>query len=199
MASARELQERRAHAVENAAARLRRIERDLQASGEQSTSMEDSTACVHGSRGVRAAASKHLISEVKLVAEIGVGTIAAGVAKAHADVILISGHDGGTGAAPLTSLKHAGTPWELGLAETHQTLAANAIWLGLRRLAHWTRDVRALHEVPKTARRLTPSEPIGSTKKELERQARAPIGAANALRLALRRQIHGSRHTGAFQ
>ena len=64
---------------------------------------------------------------VKLVSEQGVGTIAAGVAKAHADVILISGHDGGTGAAPLTSLKHAGTPWEIGLAETHQTLAANGL------------------------------------------------------------------------
>jgi glutamate synthase (NADPH/NADH) large chain len=62
---------------------------------------------------------------VKLVAEMGVGTIAAGVAKAHADVILISGHDGGTGAAPLTSIKHAGSPWELGLAETHQTLLLN--------------------------------------------------------------------------
>ena len=61
------------------------------------------------------------------MSEQGVGTIAAGVAKAHADVILISGHDGGTGAAPLTSLKHAGTPWELGLAETHQTLAANGL------------------------------------------------------------------------
>ena len=64
---------------------------------------------------------------MKLVSEQGVGTIAAGVAKAHADVILISGHDGGTGAAPLTSLKHAGTPWELGLAEAHQTLAANGL------------------------------------------------------------------------
>jgi glutamate synthase (NADPH/NADH) large chain len=64
---------------------------------------------------------------VKLVSEQGVGTIAAGVAKAHADVILISGHDGGTGAAPLSSLKHAGTPWEIGLAETHQTLAANGL------------------------------------------------------------------------
>ena len=64
---------------------------------------------------------------VKLVSEQGVGTIAAGVAKAHADVILISGHDGGTGAAPLTSLKHAGTPWEIGLAETHQTLARNGL------------------------------------------------------------------------
>ncbi len=58
---------------------------------------------------------------VKLVAEVGVGTVAAGVSKAHADVVLISGHDGGTGAAPLTSLKHAGAPWELGLAETQQT------------------------------------------------------------------------------
>ena len=62
---------------------------------------------------------------VKLVAEVGVGTVAAGVAKAKADVILISGHDGGTGASPLTSIKHAGGPWELGLAETHQVLVLN--------------------------------------------------------------------------
>ena len=64
---------------------------------------------------------------MKLVAEVGVGTVAAGVAKAHADVILISGHDGGTGASPLTSLKHAGGPWELGLAETQQTLLLNRL------------------------------------------------------------------------
>jgi glutamate synthase (ferredoxin) len=62
---------------------------------------------------------------VKLVAEVGVGTIAAGVAKAHADVVLISGYDGGTGASPQTSIMHAGLPWELGLAETHQTLVLN--------------------------------------------------------------------------
>ena len=62
---------------------------------------------------------------VKLVAETGVGTVAAGVSKAHADVVLISGHDGGTGASPLTSLKHAGVPWELGLAETQQVLLMN--------------------------------------------------------------------------
>jgi glutamate synthase domain-containing protein 2/glutamate synthase domain-containing protein 1/glutamate synthase domain-containing protein 3 len=62
---------------------------------------------------------------VKLVAEVGVGTIAAGVAKAHADVVLISGYDGGTGASPQTSIAHAGLPWELGLAETHQTLVLN--------------------------------------------------------------------------
>jgi glutamate synthase (NADPH/NADH) large chain len=62
---------------------------------------------------------------VKLVAEVGVGTVAAGVAKAHADLVLISGHDGGTGASPLTSLKHAGIPWELGLAETQQVLVLN--------------------------------------------------------------------------
>ena len=64
---------------------------------------------------------------VKLVSEVGVGTIAAGVAKGHADVILISGHDGGTGASPLTSIKHAGLPWELGVAETHQTLVRNKL------------------------------------------------------------------------
>ena len=62
---------------------------------------------------------------MKLVSEVGVGTVAAGVAKAHADVVLISGYDGGTGASPQTSLKHAGLPWELGLAETHQTLVLN--------------------------------------------------------------------------
>ncbi len=62
---------------------------------------------------------------MKLVAEIGVGTVAAGVAKGKADVVLISGHDGGTGASPQTSIKHAGLPWELGLAETHQVLVLN--------------------------------------------------------------------------
>ncbi len=64
---------------------------------------------------------------VKLVSEVGVGTIAAGVAKGHADVVLISGHDGGTGASPFSSIKHAGLPWELGLAETHQTLMLNGL------------------------------------------------------------------------
>ncbi|MEE3102350.1 MAG: glutamate synthase large subunit, partial [Actinomycetota bacterium] len=64
---------------------------------------------------------------VKLVAEVGVGTVAAGVSKAHADVVLISGHDGGTGASPLSSIKHAGAPWELGLAETQQTLLLNGL------------------------------------------------------------------------
>ena len=70
-------------------------------------------------------ANHHARISVKLVSEAGVGTIAAGVAKGHADVVLISGHDGGTGASPLTSIKHAGLPWELGLAETHQTLLLN--------------------------------------------------------------------------
>ena len=64
---------------------------------------------------------------VKLVSEVGVGTVAAGVAKGHADMVLISGHDGGTGASPLTSIKHAGLPWELGLAETQQTLVLNKL------------------------------------------------------------------------
>lgn len=64
---------------------------------------------------------------VKLVSEVGVGTVAAGVAKAHADVVLIAGHDGGTGASPLTSIKHAGLPWELGLVETQQTLVLNRL------------------------------------------------------------------------
>ncbi len=73
---------------------------------------------------LRCANPKARIS-VKLVSEVGVGTIASGVAKAHADTVLISGHDGGTGASPLTSIKHAGLPWELGLAETQQTLVLN--------------------------------------------------------------------------
>ena len=84
-------------------------------------SIEDLAELIHD---LKNANSKARIS-VKLVAEVGVGTIAAGVAKAHSDVVLISGHDGGTGASPLTSIKHAGAPWELGLAETHQTLLLN--------------------------------------------------------------------------
>ena len=64
---------------------------------------------------------------MKLVSEVGVGTVAAGVAKARADHITISGFEGGTGASPLTSLKHAGSPWELGLAETQQTLVLNRL------------------------------------------------------------------------
>src|SRR6202789_1560475 len=69
----------------------------------------------------------HALVSVKLVAEPGVGTVAAGVAKAYADLITVSGYDGGTGASPLSSIKYAGTPWELGLAETHQTLRANEL------------------------------------------------------------------------
>jgi glutamate synthase (NADPH) large chain len=86
-------------------------------------SIEDLAQLIHDLKCVNQESRVH----VKLVSEIGVGTIAAGVAKAHADVVLISGHDGGTGAAPLTSLKHAGTPWELGLAETQQTLRRNRL------------------------------------------------------------------------
>ncbi len=84
-------------------------------------SIEDIAQLIHDLKSSNPRARVH----VKLVAEVGVGTVAAGVAKAHSDVVLISGHDGGTGAAPLTSLKHAGIPWELGLAETQQTLMAN--------------------------------------------------------------------------
>ncbi len=64
---------------------------------------------------------------VKLVSEVGVGTVAAGVSKAHADHVTISGYEGGTGASPLTSIKHSGSPWEIGLAETHQTLVLNQL------------------------------------------------------------------------
>jgi glutamate synthase (ferredoxin) len=84
-------------------------------------SIEDLAELIHD---LKNANPKARIS-VKLVSEVGVGTIAAGVSKAHADVVLISGHDGGTGASPLTSIKHAGAPWELGLAETQQTLLLN--------------------------------------------------------------------------
>jgi glutamate synthase (ferredoxin) len=84
-------------------------------------SIEDLAELIHDLKN----ANRHARISVKLVAEVGVGTIAAGVSKAHADVVLISGHDGGTGAAPQTSLAHAGLPWELGLAETHQTLVLN--------------------------------------------------------------------------
>ncbi|HEU5421618.1 MAG TPA: glutamate synthase large subunit [Streptosporangiaceae bacterium] len=84
-------------------------------------SIEDLAQLIHDLKNANPRARVH----VKLVAEPGVGTVAAGVSKAHADVVLISGHDGGTGAAPLTSIKHAGAPWELGLAETQQTLLRN--------------------------------------------------------------------------
>jgi glutamate synthase (ferredoxin) len=86
-------------------------------------SIEDLAELIHDLKN----ANHHARISVKLVAEVGVGTIAAGVAKAHADVVLISGHDGGTGASPLTSIKHAGVPWELGLAETHQVLVLNGL------------------------------------------------------------------------
>ncbi|MCW2666081.1 MAG: glutamate synthase large subunit, partial [Frankiales bacterium] len=86
-------------------------------------SIEDLAQLIHDLKNANRTARVH----VKLVAEVGVGTVAAGVSKAHADVVLISGHDGGTGASPLTSLKHAGSPWELGLAETQQTLLLNGL------------------------------------------------------------------------
>jgi glutamate synthase (ferredoxin) len=84
-------------------------------------SIEDLAELIHDLKN----ANRHARISVKLVAEVGVGTIAAGVSKAHADVVLISGYDGGTGAAPRTSITHAGLPWELGLAEAHQTLVLN--------------------------------------------------------------------------
>ena len=86
-------------------------------------SIEDLAQLIHDLKNANPTARIH----VKLVSELGVGTVAAGVSKAHADVVLISGHDGGTGASPLTSIKHAGTPWELGLAETQQTLLLNRL------------------------------------------------------------------------
>jgi len=86
-------------------------------------SIEDLAQLIHDLKNANPQARVH----VKLVSEVGVGTVAAGVSKAHADVVLVSGHDGGTGASPLTSLKHAGAPWELGLAETQQTLRLNGL------------------------------------------------------------------------
>ncbi|WP_240770446.1 glutamate synthase large subunit [Nocardioides sp. GY 10127] len=86
-------------------------------------SIEDLAQLIHDLKNANPLARIH----VKLVSEVGVGTVATGVSKAHADVVLISGHDGGTGASPLTSLKHAGGPWELGLAETQQTLLLNGL------------------------------------------------------------------------
>jgi len=86
-------------------------------------SIEDLAQLIHDLKNANPTARVH----VKLVAEVGVGTVAAGVAKAHADVVLISGHDGGTGASPLTSIKHGGIPWELGLAETQQVLVLNKL------------------------------------------------------------------------
>jgi len=86
-------------------------------------SIEDIAQLIHDLKSANPRARVH----VKLVAEVGVGTVAAGVAKAKSDVVLISGHDGGTGASPLTSIKHAGIPWELGLAETQQTLVLNGL------------------------------------------------------------------------
>src|SRR5213594_3447219 len=86
-------------------------------------SIEDLAELIHDLKN----ANHHARISVKLVAEVGVGTVAAGVAKAHSDVVLISGHDGGTGASPLTSIKHGGTPWELGLAETQQVLVMNKL------------------------------------------------------------------------
>jgi len=86
-------------------------------------SIEDLAQLIHDLKNANSDARIH----VKLVSSVGVGTVAAGVSKAHADVVLISGHDGGTGAAPLTSLKHAGAPWEIGLADTQQTLVLNGL------------------------------------------------------------------------
>jgi glutamate synthase (NADPH/NADH) large chain len=86
-------------------------------------SIEDLAQLIHDLKNVQSAGA----ISVKLVSEVGVGTVAAGVSKAKADHVTISGYDGGTGASPLTSIKHAGTPWEIGLAETQQTLVLNRL------------------------------------------------------------------------
>ena len=102
-------------------------------------SIEDLKQLIHDLKNANNRARVH----VKLVAEVGVGTVAAGVSKAHADVVLISGHDGGTGAARLTSIKHAGAPWELGLAETQQTLLLNGLARPHRRAGRRAAEDRA--------------------------------------------------------
>ncbi|MEN8214005.1 MAG: glutamate synthase large subunit, partial [Pseudomonadota bacterium] len=86
-------------------------------------SIEDLAQLIHDLKNVNPQAD----ISVKLVSEVGVGTVAAGVSKAHADHVIIAGYDGGTGASPITSIKHAGSPWEIGLAETHQTLVLNKL------------------------------------------------------------------------
>src|SRR5690625_7902486 len=91
-------------------------------------SIEDLAQLIHDLKCANPDARIH----VKLVAEQGIGAVAAGVSKAHADVVLVSGHDGGTGASPLTSLKHAGGPWELGLADTQQTPLLNGLRARIR-------------------------------------------------------------------
>ena len=96
-------------------------------------SIEDLAQLIHDLKNVNPQAR----ISVKLVAEIGVGTIAAGVAKAYADHVTISGHEGGTGASPLTSIHHAGEPWEIGLAETHQTLVLNGLRGRIARAGRW--------------------------------------------------------------
>ena len=86
-------------------------------------SIEDLAQLIHDLKNVNPEARV----SVKLVSELGVGTVAAGVSKAHADHVTISGFDGGTGASPITSIQHAGSPWEIGLAETHETLVKNQL------------------------------------------------------------------------
>src|SRR6202011_975786 len=123
-------------------------------------SIEDIKQLIHDLKNSNPRARVH----VKLVAQVGVGTVAAGVAKARSDVVLISGHDGGTGASPLTSIKHAGVPWELGLAETQQILVMN----GLRGRIHVETDGQL-----KTGRDVTIAALLGAEELGF---ASAPLG-----------------------
>ena len=112
-------------------------------------SIEDLAQLIYDLKNVNPAADV----SVKLVSEVGVGTVAAGVAKARADHITISGYDGGTGASPLTSLKHAGCPWEMGLAETHQTLVLNGLRSRVALAGRWRPAHRARRHHRRAARR----------------------------------------------
>ena len=125
---------------------------------------------------------------VKLVAEAGVGTVAAGVAKAHADVVLISGHDGGTGASPLTSIKHGGVPWELGLAETQQVLLLN----GLR-----DRIVVQVDGQMKTGRDVVIAALLGAEEYRLRDRPAGRLGLRDDARLPSEHVSGGHRDAGS--
>jgi glutamate synthase (NADPH/NADH) large chain len=135
-------------------------------------SIEDLAQLIHDLKNANPSAS----ISVKLVSEVGIGTVAAGVSKAKADHVVVAGHDGGTGASPLSSVKHAGTPWELGLAETQQTLVLNA-GPGLQQHLLPAEDRRAAQPVPH--RRPGP-RPRPRTRPQADRPGEAGAGARRA-------------------
>jgi glutamate synthase (NADPH/NADH) large chain len=138
-------------------------------------SIEDLAQLIHDLKNANPAAR----ISVKLVSEIGVGTIAAGVAKAYADHVTIAGHEGGTGASPLTSIHHAGEPWEIGLAETHQTLVLNGLRGRRRRRAPRRRRVRLRHRGADLGRlrddAQMPSQHLPGRRRNAESRAAPPL------------------------